>query len=305
MIRMTPNTVPLSAALLAAWLAPTAQASMLFWMNDTTDRVFSSDSIDGSDEQLIRDFRATTGLTNSDFNMNSIAVDGDRLYIAEDKNDRIFWSEIDNVANRSNLVRLDAVFGNANYRPNDLAVDADYIFWTDGVTQTIYRADIDGTNAQVIGLARSGFSPGTFISWDGLNTDGLTLAGEKVYWTSSNNDAVYIMNRDGSDFDKLINMDSALGSRNYNPQDITNDGSSLFWADTDEIYRANIDGTGVELLIDLDDLGVGTGVARPRRLAEDLLVPLAEFACGHVLERGEFLLDVPSRLRHHEPPSRG
>ena len=122
-----------------------------------------------------------------------------------------------------------------------IVVDANYIYWTDTVLDLIRRAPIAGGAGQTVSTANEPTNvvlSGGFLYW------GATLGGDisRISTTA-----------DAGAAEVVIGNASA-------PVAIAVDASNVYWIDGANLWRANLDGTGVlELAIgytDLVDLGV-------------------------------------------------
>lgn len=130
--------------------------------------------------------------------------------------------------------------------PKGIAVDAvgRKMYWTDEGKQTIDRADLDGSNAEVLveGL---------------LNPKGIDIdeTGGKMYWTES--DRIGRSDLDGSNAEVLVGGLSG-------PYGVTVDDASrrVYWTDRTGVQRADLDGSSVEVLVRSES-------SRGRRIAID------------------------------------
>jgi hypothetical protein len=126
------------------------------------------------------------------------------------------------------------------------------MYWTDSAIDNIRRADLDGSNIEVL---VSGLTNVFSIALD--------AGGGKMYWAEPGVDAIRRANLDGTSVENIV---TGLP----NPLGIAVDASAgqIYWTDTDitarRIQRANLDGTGLETLV--------TGLSVPNMIA---LAPLA------------------------------
>lgn len=122
--------------------------------------------------------------------------------------------------------------------PRGLAIDPVQrkVYWVDGATETLRRADINGTNEEDLVVGTAGVGGGV----------ALDRAAGKVYWTDVAVGDVFRANLDGSEAELLGNLFLHL-------QDISLDldAGKMYLAATsnDSILRANLDLSGVETLI--------------------------------------------------------
>src|ERR1044072_3265097 len=117
-----------------------------------------------------------------------------------------------------------------------------FVYWTDGGTQTVGRANLDGTSPD------PGFVGGVSFPF------GAGVHGSHVYW--GNSASIGRANLDGTGVNQ-----SFIGGAST-PGDVTADADHVYWANYDAgtIGRANLDGTGV-------DQSFITGVPYPHGLA--------------------------------------
>ena len=119
------------------------------------------------------------------------------------------------------------------------AKDIAYIYWTDDWTNRIQRANLDGTNVEILV---------TGLDWpSGIALD---IAGGKMYWTDlRGTNKIQRSNLDGTQVENLVTNADGVGA----PRDIALDvaGGKMYWTDgvTDKIQRSNLDGTQVEDLV--------------------------------------------------------
>ena len=137
--------------------------------------------------------------------------------------------------------------------PRALAVDvlAGRIYWTDQDTRWIWRADLDGSEAELV--VGSGLIRPVAIALD--------LTRGKVYWTDSGSNRIQRANLNGSRVETLVR--TGLHSPEGLALDV--DAGKVYWSDygTNKIQRANLDGSQVEDL-------VTTGLRIPGELALDV-----------------------------------
>ncbi len=111
-----------------------------------------------------------------------------------------------------------------------------YIYWTDGVTDSIGRANLDGTGVNL-----------TFSYPDFSNSlAGIAVDRNHIYWARQNN--ISRANLDGTEIPSLTppSPDGELISVTGFPEGVAVNGNHIYWAnDNDTIGRANLDGTGV------------------------------------------------------------
>ena len=112
------------------------------------------------------------------------------------------------------------------------------IYWASSVIDKIQRANLDGTNVQTLELKQ-------VKQWL-IGDIALDVAGGKIYWTAFVG-GILRANLDGTDAEKLIDIPAA---------DIALDvaGGKIYWVGAGKIQHANLDGTHVEDLVQMDGL---------------------------------------------------
>jgi virginiamycin B lyase len=103
-----------------------------------------------------------------------------------------------------------------------------YIYWANQGTNTIARANLDGTDANL-----------SFITGASL-PNGVAVDAAHLYWVNQDTGTIGRANLDGSG----VNHNLITGLND--PEGVAVDASHIYWADagTDTIGRANLDGTG-------------------------------------------------------------
>jgi len=204
------------------------QGQRVYWSDLTTSKIQSAD-FDGSDIQDIR-----TGVNVVDD--LAIATDIGKLY----------WSGSAASIHRANLdgTASEVVVSGLN-NPQAVEVDngAAKLYWTDLGTRTIERADLDGTNREVLlDLTTCG------VCGASGNAYALAIDGDdgRMYWTNDSANTIQRAYLDGSDVETLVT--SLNGPRGL-VLDLT--ARKLYWTDSalDHIRRANLDGTNPETVL--------------------------------------------------------
>ena len=165
---------------------------------------------------------------------------------------KIYWTNGDKIqragADGSNVEDLIT-----SGSPRALAVDvlAGHIYWTDQDTRWIWRAKLDGSEAEAV--VTSGLIRPVAIALD--------LTRGQMYWTDAGSNRIQRANLDGSRVQTLVR--TGLHSPEGLALDV--DGGKVYWSDfgTNKIQRANLDGSQVEDL-------VTTGLRIPGELALDV-----------------------------------
>ena len=129
---------------------------------------------------------------------------------------------------------------------------ADRVYWTVFEPPEIQRANLDGSNVELLLDDADGLSQPISID--------LYLAGGKMYFTNAGDATIRRADLDGAGPEELI---TGLGLLSGIALDADNE--MVYWCDfgTDKIQRANLDGTGVEDL-------VTTGLVKPQSIALDV-----------------------------------
>ena len=165
-----------------------------------------------------------------DFGGEGVAVDANYIYWNDPQNASIGRANLDGSGVQPLFILTGPIY------PRGLAVDAQHIYWTDNA-QTVYRADLDGSNA----LA--------FMLVGGDNLEDVAVNGQYIYWTSEHTNFTSTIGR--------ANLDGTAP----NPTFITGnsamfgievDDQFVYWADyanygqpnnSGTIGRANLDGS--------------------------------------------------------------
>jgi hypothetical protein len=154
--------------------------------------------------------------------------------------------------------------------PYALAVDhlSEKLYWSEYRFRRINRAGLDGSSPELV--VQDG---GDLPTVDGLALD---LVEGKVYWTNRLLDRVQRANLDGSQVETIVTA-SGAGS-NFRDIEIDQISRKLYWVDDRKdisersyIYRANLDGTGTELLMELVGQATGLAISVPEPGAITLL----------------------------------
>ena len=126
------------------------------------------------------------------------------------------------------------------------------IYWIDSYLDQIKRANLDGSDVELI------------VSLGNAYPQGIDIDQEhgKIYWIDSDLDEIRRANLDGSD----IELIDTLGNADPQGIDIDQEHGKIYWVDSylDEVKRANLDGSEVESIVSL-------GNAFPQDIAVDPL----------------------------------
>lgn len=175
---------------------------------------------------------------------------------------RIYWSnsqsyEINSVDLTGGNLRTFSVPG--AYYPYALAIDAagGQLFWTEVFQKRIYRANLDGSNPQVV-VQDTGAFPTLF----GLTVDPVD---QKIYWSNSELDAIRRANFDGSAIETIVS--GPVGST-FRGVDVDEVARQLYWIDDRKdlmevsyVMRADLDGANIQNLATIvgqsNDVAIG------------------------------------------------
>ena len=249
-VQFTPASyAPVSATLTAAGQDPAATAAValtgsgvghLYWTNNPTGGGFP----EGSVIMANRDGSGQRELFSGQDVPSAVAVGGGRLYWVTNNSDS---GEGNGAIHRANLDGSDpqtiATGQSLGESPGGgLAVDASYVYWT-ADNGTIWRANHDGTGANVIATWESGPA-------------GVAVDGGFIYWADFDNGTIWRAGLDGGN-PKLI----ATGQ--VHPVGVAVDASHVYWANLDngEIIQASLDGSNAK--------PIATGQNHPLGVAVD------------------------------------
>ena len=195
---------------------PTAPTLKLYW---ATGGKIQRGDLDGSNIEEVVNREAA-----------SIALDATngKLYWTQE-NDGIFRANLSDGTNIEHLVR-DNIWSISGGRIA-LDVAGGKIYWTNGETNSIFRANLNGTNSEEV-----------LKLFVGTPLDiALDVAGGKMYWTQwQGNASISRANLDGSNVELLINP----GDRRGIALDVV--GGKMYWTDgRDGIGMSNLDGSNI------------------------------------------------------------
>jgi hypothetical protein len=148
----------------------------------------------------------------------------------------VYWSDLLGIhrANLDGTDREDLLDNRAVGLQLD--IDAGKMYWTDGLTDTVFRADLDGGNVEPLAVDKSGF----------LVNIALDVTNERVYWTNPAGDTVLRTGFGGGDVQPVVSPDP-LTNRPYGLA-IDSHHEKLYWSETGDfgggpILRSNLDGS--------------------------------------------------------------
>ncbi|MEO6346918.1 MAG: PKD domain-containing protein [Aquaticitalea sp.] len=172
---------------------------------------------------------------------------GDPYAIALDvAGGKVYWVDDDGNVSKANLDGSSPEIGffnvaDANWRAVALDVENNKMYVYDANIEQIYSVNMDGTNPQIIITGSYGYA----LMVDTVN--------DKLYFDDQNDELLKVANLDGTNIQTIDDN----GTRIYG-MDIDYDANKIYWSgrDSGELYRANLDGSGKEIL--------KTGIGSPR-----------------------------------------
>ncbi|MFI6833101.1 choice-of-anchor D domain-containing protein [Kribbella sp. NPDC050241] len=207
-------------------LGVAVDSSHVYWINTNTGAVRRANP-DGSNAQdLVPGSNAAPGT-------GGLAVDANHVYwtsYAAGSAPGTIWRA--NVGDGSNPQAI----ATAQATPFGIAVDGSHIYWTNSGDGTIWRANLDGTDAQSI------------VQGEGQQSlFAVTVDANHLYWTNRSQNTVKRANLDGTNPQTLLSGQSL-------PQAIAVDALYVYWSNlgdgTGAIRRANLaDGTNPQVFI--------------------------------------------------------
>ena len=225
-------------------------AGKMYWVDRNTDKIYRA-SLDGTKVKELVNTRGLSEPPSSSYKSAApygIALDvaGSKMYWTDQVQEKIWRANLDGSNVEALVNTTDLASDGTN--PSSIALDVagGKMYWTDWDTNKIHRADLNGSNVEEVITSGVTFSRG--ITLDLIN--------RKIYYTDTSTDKIRRANLDGTNVEELVDtrriVDPPLDSGGTSPLDITLDvdGGKMYWADekTAKIYRANLDGTQVEIL---------------------------------------------------------
>ena len=213
---------------------PCAQANFMYWTDQNTGEIRRA-NLDGTGQQTV--------VLGQGVGLTGIALDvtAGQIYWTNQGGSFIRRANLDGTAQQT-LV-------SGSIAPYGIALDraAGQMYWTNtGGSNNIRRANLDGTGQQTL-------VTGT-VSPVGIALD---LAGGKMYWAEQFGQSIWTANLDGTEQDRLL---SGLTEPVGIALDVA--ANKIYWTDFQSaafgggIRRANLDGTGMEILVDEGALGI-------------------------------------------------
>lgn len=157
---------------------------------------------------------------------------------------KLYWTDSSHAIHRANLDGSNAEpFFTGGENPWGIALDipGNKIYWTEHEAKKVQRADLDGTNVEVLLTSQSTIPVG-------LALDG---AENKMYWTDQGTNMIRRADLDGANSEDLA---KALRTPVSLALDVA--GGKMYWtnSDTSVIQRADLDGSNVENILTVPDI---------------------------------------------------
>lgn len=197
-------------------------------------------NLDGTDPEAVHVL--TVGLPD---HVDGIAIDVEQ--------DGLFWTVSNSFGSpqtgiyRSDLDGNGAVKLISSPEPSGIAVDpgAGKVYWADFGQDRMLRADVDGTNVEELFIA------------DGPANLALDPVGGKLYWTEHGPLRISRSDLDGTGAETIYIPPTG---ESVGPIALDLPSSKMYWIDHTAIRRANLDGTGVEVVLE-SNIKVPRGIA--------------------------------------------
>jgi len=247
--------------------------SFIYWVDDNQDSIYRA-NLDGSNPQVLIDEADIPVSSGSSGNpsVEGLTIDGAFIYWTDATRDSIYRANLDGsnpvvLVDEANIPQSGGP-GNltGNHLQYGVKVDGSFLYWTDGAQDSIYWSNLDGTNPQV--LVNETAIPASSSGSSDYGAKGIEIDGSFVYWADDTQDSIYRANLDGTSPQVLIDEAnipaSSVGVSGYGQDGVVVDGALIYWADSDQdsIYRANLDGTSPQVLIDVMSIPANGGQTR-------------------------------------------
>lgn len=198
-------------------------------------------NLDGSNIETLAIFPDAPEPTDGKLRWNVPEPTSITLDVADSK---LYWTDSSHAIYRANLDGSNAEpFFTGGENPWGIALDipGNKIYWTEHEAQKVQRADLDGTNVEVLLTSQSTIPVG-------LALDG---AENKMYWTDQGTNMIRRADLDGANIKDLA---KALRTPVGLALDVV--GGKMYWtnSDTSVIQRADLDGSNVENLLTVPDI---------------------------------------------------
>lgn len=186
---------------------------------------------------------------------------GDTLYYTDFTTDQ-FYSVPAAGGSATSFFNASVAFTPSNPSIFSIAItpDASTAYFGESLSKGIYTVPVSGGSpTKIVDLTAV-----TNYSVNSATTapKGITIAGNKVYWTDSTSDVTARANLDGSGAEVILNNRTLNGGLNnaFNALTIDPNGGKIYYADdtTDSIYVSNLDGSSAGLFKSLAGTLPGT-----------------------------------------------
>ena len=153
------------------------------------------------------------------------------------------WSGLTNIwrANLDGTAVEELVTGEAGANVITLDVEAGKMYWTNWLSDSINRANLDGSDTELLveTVATDCTGPGC-IAPEGIDLD---LSAGKMYWGNRFSNGLMRANLDGTDVEVIVATPVEMRGVAL---DVKN--GKVLWTDTGKVQRSNLDGTDVEVV---------------------------------------------------------
>ncbi len=239
--------------------APLVRAPYSVALDQTEGRIYWSDVLTGSIQRAGLDGSSPEIAVGELRRPRGIVLDGDRLYWADSGTGKIQSADLKGASVMDIATELDD--------PDKVAVDPAHrrIYWTEPGRSLIRRADLDGTHIEEYPVESAP---------DGLALD---VAGGKMYWTRTKGrigghdrpTGISRSSLDGTDVEHLsgdienVEVVGDLWVHDFRAVALDPAGGKIYWTSVNNppvvspytlwAYRANLDGSGAERMLVLQD----------------------------------------------------